>query len=143
MKLILSFSCLVLIFIVSALGLQNPVDYTGTYQTYASNPEILQEQMQLKSDFTFEYKIAFVKVDVHKIVIRGKYRINGKKLSLLPNDFGDQPSFDKAILSEFESGNIRLQPVYHLRQLKDQLSLCQQDVKRDLLLPRFVKIKDF
>lgn len=139
MKLIVSISCLALVSYLSVLGWQVTIDYSGTYAAELSPPEIISDQLELKRDNTFKYELIAVDGSSNKLIIRGNYQVQGKTLHLLPTAFETSRTSYQKMLSRFEAGNLQLQPIYHLRKIKNQLTLCLQDTKTELFFPKYIK----
>lgn len=165
MKVVLSISSLVLIYLSSSLGLWKKVDYTGLYKAKNTSPKIILDQLQLNSDLSFSYTLISYESIVTTHSIKGTYLVKGKELRLSPSSFSNyinpvdqgarvkirkaydhhsiesknHPKSFKKMLTAFESGTSRLQPKYHIKQLKSQLSLCSMDLRIEQYSPQFLK----
>ena len=169
MKVVLSFSIAIVIYLGLNTRLLNQVNYTGLYLSSNSSSKLILNQLELKKDGTFEYQTLFYGgvVKVHKV--KGNYTVKGKKLRLFPTSFEyspgrnqntamdsttkirvfhtpgvvnqNSPDFFNRYLVSFESGAARLKPEYAIKHTKEKLSLCLLDLKTEQYHPAFLKEK--
>lgn len=160
MKILLSLGFAFLIFIGSEHEVLNTIDLCGFYHSPLNHSNVLNEQLHLRENETFEYRYEYNNSKTSISLIYGKYEVTGQQIQFFPLAFEHQngnlaenkdavfnpnwidqqtPKSYQSLMVNFEAGLLMLKPVYTFKKTKENLSICRMSIKDERFWPVFEK----
>lgn len=160
MKILLPFVLGFLYFLNAEVSKNNSVDITGTFRFIKNAPDFEINELSLTKEGDFVYLSLPKKETSNSGIIKGTYKIKGNQVFFSPIGFKIKntnghpeenekkkekcPSINQSLhstanlMTSFEVGNSKLQPMYFIKSTKNQLSLCVKHLKTNRFMPHFL-----